>query len=106
VSLSECEKCGGHIPLGPSTSGCCPTCGEHVLGTPPPPPRHDEGLLRIYLSAMPLGKYHRSDAEPRWLFCDGKKVMLFDADIPGAMSGCIAALVHLLNTREQTEIPR
>jgi hypothetical protein len=34
MSLSECEKCGGHIPLGPNATNCCEKCGEHVMGTP------------------------------------------------------------------------
>ncbi len=34
MSLSECEKCGGHIPLGPHATNRCEKCGEHVMGTP------------------------------------------------------------------------
>lgn len=33
MSLSTCEKCGGHIPLGPAASNCCEKCGEHVMGS-------------------------------------------------------------------------
>jgi hypothetical protein len=32
MSLSTCEKCGGHIPLGPRASNCCENCGEHAMG--------------------------------------------------------------------------
>ncbi len=35
MSLSECKKCGGHIPLGPDASNRCDKCGEHVMGSPP-----------------------------------------------------------------------
>ena len=35
MSLSECEKCGGHIPLGPNASNRCEKCGEHVVGSQP-----------------------------------------------------------------------
>jgi hypothetical protein len=36
VSLSTCEKCGGHIPLGPDATNCCEKCGTPVLGKPAP----------------------------------------------------------------------
>lgn len=69
--------------------------------------RHDEALLRIYLSAMPLGKYHTKDSHPYDLYRDGKHVAHIDsADSGRAQEGLVAALVHLLNTREQREIPR
>lgn len=72
--------------------------------------RHDDALLRIYLSAMPLGKYHTKDTDPVTLFCDGEPVMYLGVVGPNlsvkVAEGCVAALVHLLNTREQTEIPR
>ena len=32
MSLSTCEKCGGHIPLGPDESNKCEECGEHIFG--------------------------------------------------------------------------
>lgn len=74
----------------------------------------DESLLRECLSAMPLGKYHTRDGHPYRLYRDG--VLQFSihtdhiyATKPGVtegIQGCIAALVHLLNTREQTDIPR
>jgi len=77
---------------------------------PATPPRHDEALLRIYLSAMPLGKYHTKDTDPVTLFCDGEPVMYLGVVGPNlsvkVAEGCVAALVHLLNTREQTEIPQ
>lgn len=31
MSLSECLKCGGHIPLGPHASNRCESCGAGVL---------------------------------------------------------------------------
>ncbi len=34
MSLSECEHCGGHIPLGPNATNRCEKCGRHVLGEP------------------------------------------------------------------------
>ena len=37
MSLSTCEKCGGHIPLGPDASNRCEKCGEHVMGSPRQP---------------------------------------------------------------------
>lgn len=71
-------------------------------------PRHDEALLRKCLSAMPLGKYHTKDTEPVTLFCDGEPVMYLGVAGPDlsvkVAEGCVAALVHLLNTREQTRI--
>lgn len=76
----------------------------------PDKPRHDEALLRIYLSAMPLGKYHKLDGTHRTLCCDGKAVAIIDCGnrdhATERAEGLVAALVHLLNTREQTEIPR
>ncbi len=33
MSLSTCEKCGGHIPLGPAASNRCETCGAGVFDT-------------------------------------------------------------------------
>jgi hypothetical protein len=74
-------------------------------------PRHDEALLRIYLSAMPLGNYHTRDKHPSLLFRDGKPVLFVTKHSecnasPSIVEGAVAALVHLLNTREQTEIPR
>ena len=33
MSLSTCESCGGHIPLGPTASNRCESCGEHVFGS-------------------------------------------------------------------------
>jgi len=73
--------------------------------------RYDEALLRIYLSAMPLGKYHAKHTNPSWLYCDGVAIALIDASTPYNKNiprneGLVAALVHLLNAREQTEIPR
>lgn len=35
MSLSTCEKCGGHIPLGPDATNCCEKCGTHVMGRLP-----------------------------------------------------------------------
>jgi hypothetical protein len=32
VSLSTCEHCGGHIPLGPDALNRCVKCGKHVMG--------------------------------------------------------------------------
>ena len=31
MSLSECTKCGGHIPLGPDASNVCERCGTGVF---------------------------------------------------------------------------
>jgi hypothetical protein len=31
MSLSTCEVCGGHIPLGPDASNCCEQCGAFVF---------------------------------------------------------------------------
>lgn len=33
MSLSTCEKCGGHIPLGPDASNRCEVCGAFVFPT-------------------------------------------------------------------------
>lgn len=44
MSLSECQACGGHIPLGPHASNRCESCGLSVMeparptGTPGEPP--------------------------------------------------------------------
>ena len=38
MNLSQCLHCGGHIPLGPSTSNCCTTCGKSVMSGPTPAP--------------------------------------------------------------------
>lgn len=70
---------------------------------------YDEKLLRIYLSRMPLGNYHVRDDAPSALYRDGKPV-LFLTKFEGCNAtreiteGCVQALVHLLNSREQTEI--
>lgn len=32
MSLSTCEKCGGHIPLGPDATNRCEKCGAGVFG--------------------------------------------------------------------------
>ena len=60
---------------------------------------------------MPLGKYHAKDSAPNVLYRDEVAVAIIDAGSKAAAddaksSGLVAALVHLLNTREQTEIPR
>lgn len=34
MSLSTCEHCGGHIPLGPNASNCCEKCGRGVFNIP------------------------------------------------------------------------
>ena len=34
MSLSECLKCGGHIPLGPDASNVCEECGAGVFALP------------------------------------------------------------------------
>ena len=34
MSLSECVKCGGHIPLGPDASNVCEECGAGVFALP------------------------------------------------------------------------
>lgn len=31
MSLSTCEKCGGHIPLGPNATNRCESCGLGVF---------------------------------------------------------------------------
>ena len=31
MSLSTCEHCGGHIPLGPTASNRCEKCGRGVF---------------------------------------------------------------------------
>ena len=31
MSLSTCEKCGGHIPLGPDATNHCEDCGAGVF---------------------------------------------------------------------------
>ena len=31
MSLSTCEKCGGHIPLGPDATNKCEDCGEPIF---------------------------------------------------------------------------
>lgn len=31
MSLSTCNHCGGHIPLGPDASNRCESCGRHVF---------------------------------------------------------------------------
>lgn len=31
MSLSTCNHCGGHIPLGPDASNVCDDCGAHVF---------------------------------------------------------------------------
>jgi hypothetical protein len=36
MSLSECQKCGGHIPLGPDASNICEDCGSGVFDTNEP----------------------------------------------------------------------
>ena len=36
MSLSTCEHCGGHIPLGPDASNRCEKCGMSVWGKPEP----------------------------------------------------------------------
>ena len=33
MSLSTCDRCGGHIPLGPDASNRCESCGLGVFGT-------------------------------------------------------------------------
>jgi hypothetical protein len=35
MSLSTCEKCGGHVSLGPDASNCCEECGAHVFAVEP-----------------------------------------------------------------------
>jgi hypothetical protein len=34
MSLSECTKCGGNIPLGPDASNVCERCGTGVFALP------------------------------------------------------------------------
>jgi hypothetical protein len=34
MSLSECTKCGGHIPIGPNASNVCEECGAGVFALP------------------------------------------------------------------------
>lgn len=66
-------------------------------------PRYDEALLRIYLSNMPLGRYHCLDNDPQAVYRDEMPVLVVHAPL-AANAGIVAALVHLLNAREQTEI--
>lgn len=71
--------------------------------------RYDEALLRIQLSNMPLGHYHAKDTPENVLYRDGIAVAIIDAGTRTAVdgqksAGLIAALVHLLNAREQTDI--
>lgn len=69
-------------------------------------PRYDEALLRIQLDSMPLGAYHLRDDYRNSVCLDGVPVLAI-AFRPGnaaAAEGCAAALVHLLNAREQTII--
>lgn len=53
MSLSECQWCGGHIPLGPRASNCCVDCGKHVMTAPPEPaqPTEADRLLREVVEA-------------------------------------------------------
>lgn len=37
MSLSTCEHCGGHIPLGPDASNCCEKCGKYIFSSPRSP---------------------------------------------------------------------
>jgi hypothetical protein len=105
VSCPIC-KCETHMTV-------CPQCGGNVnhanlriaQGLSPVPPRYDEALLRDCLSAMPLGKYHRLDTDPQAVYRDGMPVIVVHGPL-AANGGLVAALVHLLNAREQTEIPR
>lgn len=32
MSLSTCDNCGGHIPLGPKATNRCEKCGTHAMG--------------------------------------------------------------------------
>ena len=36
MSLSNCEKCGGHIPLGPDATNRCEKCGAGVFSPAEP----------------------------------------------------------------------
>lgn len=47
MSLSTCEKCGGHIPLGPDASNRCEKCGEHVFGASISLEDHNESILAL-----------------------------------------------------------
>lgn len=38
MSLSTCEHCGGHIPLGPDASNRCENCGRGVFSSMDGPP--------------------------------------------------------------------
>lgn len=44
MSLSTCENCGGHIPLGPRASNVCETCGAGVFTGPVMKGDFDEAL--------------------------------------------------------------
>lgn len=66
---------------------------------------YDEALLRKCLEAMPLGKYHKLDTDPQTVYRDGMPVIVVHGPM-AANQGLTSALVHLLNNREQTEIPQ
>lgn len=38
MTLSTCEHCGGHIPLGIDATNRCEECGKHVFSSPEPQP--------------------------------------------------------------------
>lgn len=74
--------------------------------------RHNEALLRIYLSNMPIGAYSVRDETPTSIYFNGTAIVKVEAlcNVLGhpptvrAAEGLASALVHLLNAREQTEI--
>ena len=109
--MTDCAYCK-HGESFKDSDLVAPACKSCVNGSNhSEKPRYDEALLRIYLSAMPLGKYHTNDDHPSRLLRNGEHVATIFAEERAAdgrdlTAGLVAALVHLLNAREQTEIPR
>lgn len=67
MSLSECQHCGGHIPLGPNASNRCGKCGHPVMGIPAATAVTDDQIARartVHIPSLnPSGYLHAEDAK-------------------------------------------
>ena len=103
--IGTCNSCADQREVPRSGIGC--ECGGIFrVEADDTKPRYDEALLRKYLSDMPLGKYHASDLDIGLLVRDKRVIVATIMAQDDIAKKLVAALVHLLNAREQTEIPR
>lgn len=63
MSLSTCDYCGGHIPLGPDAPNLCNGCGRHVFECATLPPIagiNDSELVALRAEVVSLRKENES----------------------------------------------